>query len=292
MINEPVIKKEILEAINEELSISDSVKWKAKEIAKIISDNIALSEKKERIANGVSRKKFEFSDVFLEKNIRYAVNFYNFDNRSVFNAESKNINCDDGSTTTDGKRYFWVTVNCYGISGQVVFENLCGTVQHELNHIYQAIKGDGRITKFDKIYSTASAFLGCNDEKIRSIAEVIYFSYSYEQDGFINGLYGELRSKNIPSPSWEDLKDTGFYADFARFLNAVEYVDANREFLSEICFKKFGFDIQTVVSNGRKALRRLKEKIGKVLIKLRKDYEEEGVRFLSDAKGNSAPYLN
>ena len=255
MLNENILRREIVDAINEELSISDNVKWKAKVIAESISELIRKVAEKEKIADGVYKSHFDFSDKFLEK------------------------------------RFFWVTINCYGISGSIVFENLCDTVQHELSHVYQAIAGNKRISTFDGIYTKARTFLGSSDIGLRSIAEVVYFSYCYEQDGFINGLYGELMSKGVPSPRWSDLKDTGFYSDLIRFLNAVEYVSENEAALSNVCRKEFGLNIRKVVENGKIAERWIKEKIGKVLIKIRMDYEEEGVRFLSDTKGNTSPYL-
>ena len=291
MLNENILRREIVDIINEELSISDNVKWKAKVIAESISELIRKVAEKEKVADGVYKSHFDFSDKFLEKNIEYSVNFYNFANRDVFNRESVNLTCGEGTTVTDGKRFFWVTINCYGISGSIVFENLCDTVQHELSHVYQAIAGNKRITTFDGIYAKARTFLGSSDIGLRSIAEVVYFSYCYEQDGFINGLYAELMSKGVPSPRWSDLKDTGFYSDLTRFLNAVEYVSGNEAALSGVCRKEFGLNIRKVVENGKIAERRIKEKIGKVLIKIRKDYEEEGVRFLSDTKGNTSPYL-
>ena len=78
MLNENILRREIVDAINEELSISDNVKWKAKVIAESISELIRKVAEKEKIADGVYKSHFDFSDKFLEKNIKYSVNFYNF----------------------------------------------------------------------------------------------------------------------------------------------------------------------------------------------------------------------
>lgn len=67
--------------------------------------------------------------------------------------------------------------------------------------------------------------------------------------------------------------------------------EIGNEDLREKCLGLFGKTPKQIVMIGKAGLKRMKGKIGKVLIKVRKDMINEGVVFLIPKSGGETPYV-
>ena len=285
------IKEELKNAINEELSISLTVSNEANVVIREIEKMISDAEQCESEIPCTKKKTFTFERNFIGVNVCFNVFYYNFISKeSLFSANGKYDYLSSYSYKVLNKWY--VGIRCYGVSGGLSKDDLSDSVQHELEHIFQGEKGNGKITEPSQKYFNIAANLSNSDEDKRRIAEILYISTDYEQDAFVNGLYANLLSKKSPIPYWGDIKDSEAYAWLKKLDSNIEYINDNykRDSIYEKSHE-FGLSLDKLIKIAEQAKRRLLSKIGKVLIKVRKDKISEGINFKLSTKSTEIPYF-
>lgn len=287
------LKNDICEAINEELSIADDVRNEALKI----SDDIAKKRGEfEEIDSEIpDSKKFCCSktiEVFGVK-VSTAFIYYNFLTPDALKYASGKYDFTTSFSSKVGRNVWIMTIKCYGISGGLKFEDLCDSVQHELEHIYQGEMGQSAITSQNVDYSKISTKLGSKDERIRRTAEILYASIDYEQDAMLNGLYASLNARGLPAPLWQDIEDSEIYSWLERLVGDADYVKniKDDENYYQLCKTEFNIKPIEVLARAKHAEKRIKSKIGKVLIKIRKDKINEGHAFMLTSKGTPHPFF-
>ena len=90
------------------------------------------------------------------KKILVEVIHYNFGNNEYFEQYETEITNSDGSSISDGNRLNNVKISCYSISNKFYSDNAMDVIQHEVEHVFQGIKGSKIITNFNKLYDTAA----------------------------------------------------------------------------------------------------------------------------------------
>lgn len=284
MTLEESLKGSIRSVIKEELSINSYVLSKSSEIVGKICKDIYENFKENAIAvkPGIKRYKSNFVE-FLEYNgnhkLYVKVNYFHFATNNIYDANKYSINC-DYATSFSMKGIYDITVYCYGIGGTVNKAVVQSNVQHELEHIFQEMSGSKKIGEFDEVYALAQKNLFSEDKATMYASNLIYYSYAFEQDGYVNSLYAELIDKDEPMPRWEDIKDTSAYVALSMIRKALRVVEKNKsnnKILNAV--QQYGFAVEDLLKQGKTAEKRLLTKIGKVLIKIRKDKEAQGIKF-------------
>ena len=286
-------KKRLTNIINEELSIADEVASKANEISLRIIDKINNTESEDCDIPSTKKKCVAFDCDFKGCSVSVSVNYHNFLTKEALEDANGKFDFLSSSSGKISPSLWMVRINCYGISGGIVKEDLYDSVQHEFEHIYQGEMGDDSLTEIDINYAVIANGLSSSNENVRKISEILYASKNNEQDAMINGLYAVLMKRKAPVPCWQDIKESEIYAWLLKIRNGLEYIVSHysEKGLYDICRDMFGISIDKVLKIGEVAENRILTKIGKVLIKVRKDKMAEGVAFRLTSKAKPQPYF-
>ena len=272
----------IKQYINEELGIADSVKEISDDIIYKIKQEIKnLKTEKDEKNNGVYTTTFQVNSNINDKKISVSVTYYNFINNEVLKNVGKQYDIDYATSICDGKGINFIFIGCYAISGTLQTKQLYGQIYHEVNHIYQGNNGATVVTNNIEEYSTASNYIYSNNPIDAALANVIYLNYKFEQDGYINELYGYLKNFG-PMPQWENIYKSPTYKAINDFTEYIKYIEnnINNEELIHKCNENYKLTPQRLIKLGYKSLDRIKRKIAKVLIKYKNDMMNENINFL------------
>lgn len=124
----------------------------------------------------------------------------------------------------------------------------------------------------DSIYINASKNLLNDNEALKHVSNVLYYSYSFEQDGYVNGLYADLMTNTSIILSWDNIKDSSAYTGYAMLSKSLEIISKNKDKKSVIdSCNMYNITVNELLKNGYTAKERFIRKIGNVIIKARKD---------------------
>jgi hypothetical protein len=277
------IKKKLNNAINEELSVSNDVYNTSLNILLKINEYIKKTEYKQ-IKKGIKTQEFSFHETILNKKILVEVIHYNFGNNEYFEQYETEITYSDGSSISDGNRLNNIKISCYSISNKFYSDNAMDVIQHEVEHVFQGIKGSKIITNFNKLYDTATNGLQSNNLKLKILSNIVYLSHKFEIDAYINGLYGYLMQKG-GIPTYEDIKKTPLYINLKVFRRQLNIISKDKEY-ENISSTFFGIPLKKIIKNSLNAENYLINKLGKILIKVQQDKEKQGLGHLTTTKGN------
>lgn len=205
----------ITEMILESMSIAEEVVSVTSQIRRIIQRKISSNQ----LSNGCGFRISAFGDYF---NVIW--NIYDFD--------SNETNIQPGASVDFDRKV--ITVGLIKINGEIDYNYLSDSLQHEIEHIYQREKrgDDSNFNDKDKqLYQNALKLL--QDENQRGLAynlgRAIYLTFHAEQDAYVNGLYSVLQNNQAN----EDLGDLLKQSDAYRQLKFL------RGFYRRICLNKF-----------------------------------------------------
>ena len=267
------IEHNINKVIKEELSISMAVDSEASALMNQIIDKInqTKSVKSEKLPPDVSVKNCDMSYDFKNKKLLLSIICYNFKDNETYQKYQNYIDT-TSKVNCNKERFVFGFIKCVSVCGTVIKTDLQNTLIHELNHIYQTCMGSTKI--INKNYHYLSIFQNLNnkDEMIRKLAQSLYYSYDFEQDGFVNELYTTLMNHH-QIVDWNVIKNTEIYNILHKMREMLKYVEnnINDKKLNEILFNNFKLNTNRYIHRLTKGIKRLENKIGKVLIKHRKD---------------------
>ena len=223
---------------------------------------------------------------------------YTFENVGAIHFVGIPYNLNDPSFKPNGK----ITVESMTIEVFVPFYNgrLCedtlrSTLQHEVEHAYQLLLKKGTPKKdvkhdYNAIYNKALEDCNSNDSHARYIATYFYSCSKYEQDGFVNGLYGSLKGKSIPDDDYliDMVKNSQVgLAIFNIYHILQRLIDAQKRDKKEYnaynaVINKYGVSYTWTIRLGNSSIKRLLRKTNHVLKKLHGE----------QLKSTFSPYLN
>lgn len=263
--------------LREEKSINDEVYNKSTELSREIREYIKNPdiESREYVNDDIFKLKYGFKNELWGKKITISVVYTHFKDINCFNEYKSNIEYSDAQTNFVGRNNIFLFIKCYGISGDIKYQDLCDSVQHELNHIYQDIRGSKTINNFsiNLLYNKAISRLNNKDEFIDKCAWLIYFSYDFEQDGYLNGMYAYFMSNEEKIPNWDEIREMSIYKciktirDNLIWLKKCKVTNEHREMLKE----EFNISFDWLLKFGERGLRRIVRKMSNVLEKIKKD---------------------
>lgn len=250
----------------EELSISNDIKREAEQLIKII---LFDSNKADKI------KYDDFNDVLSNSfkislfNIEYTINYKIFDINS-----SKEFNEHLFKLLTPITRNNIYKIDLFLLTINNIPDNnlFYAPIYHELTHVYQYIKSQNNVLsnpKTNKLYALSKNIKEQNIKSQIIFAYAIYASFDFEQDALIHELYGECMHQQeiytLHQYIWMDSNAYGFINDLT---NAIEQIDNLDEKLFENS-KNYYLDLFN------QKLNRFKNKLGKLEIKIKKDFYEK-----------------
>lgn len=175
-----------------------------------------------------------------------------------------------------------ITITIISVAGDIDSNSLHDSIYHELEHMYQLQKrGKEFITDKDNIYYYAHILM--NKLPIHSygymIATCLYLSEAFEQDAYVNGMYGTVMSrvKNF----WDinkEFQKTNAYQGLQNFEQYLEVLKSSKEDIVQTLnkyFYEYNITYDNMIPYFENRLKRFKTKVGKVLTKMQEDYKEQ-----------------
>ena len=259
-------KRVVLNAINETLSINRQVKNETTRINNIFLEEFRKTEWTRM--PGYGRKVVEFNErVFgLPFFVTFTFVCYNVLYPEQYEAAGRSLGF--GGAQLKGVKSISAVIGC--LSGSIK-TNAMPSVQHELEHLFQMVKKEGkglRVKGFgkdvgDSIYKTAINVLHdktATDEEM-GVAFIIYTHSNHEIDAFVNQLYSELKEGENTD---EVLKKSKAFMYYKVGKNRLSVIKANKDTYEPI-INSYGLKFNNFISVYSDLNRRFINKIGKVL---------------------------
>ncbi len=187
-----MLENRLKEIIQEELGIHEMVKDASWQIVDKICQDVA---REEYISDNPLMKRATFNFELNGSKILVSCNYFNFRNPDEKNKIlSERPELSDSWSAFVRDSMFFLTINIGAVSGNFDKASLAENVQHELEHVFQQSKMHKSFgnEKSNAVYSLVKSYIHSSDEIERSIATILYMPFKYEQDAFVNGLYGYL----------------------------------------------------------------------------------------------------
>lgn len=266
------------ELIYEELSISGDVQKASIDVWNQILEKLpSIKAYKVEDCPGVKEGDGSFSTIIYGEKVSIYINLYKFASKKAFETYKDEVEY-LGANCLYTNYLKWITVNIPMISGQVAYINdVRDELQHELEHLYQGKHGSSGILDSDDVYERARNLGNHPSEKVALIARLIYLSYDYEQDAYVNGLYAYLMALEEPMPKikWDVIQKTDAYCLLTQLRQALELLENPTDEIKTICLTYFRKAPYVLYKLGKASEFRFIRKIGKVLAKYHKDIREK-----------------
>lgn len=261
----------ISEAIEEELGISDQVATAASDVANYVLDNVK-TQQKHKIKPGISTNTFKFSRKIFGQAVNFQIrNIYFSDTKEYFayrKQYSKEANRYSADTNT-------IHIEVDYINGWHDRETLEGSLQHELEHLFQNVSAGYALNKTNQ-YKTASANFSNNQSAIRLVSQMIYFSEEREIYAFANQAYQYLIDNRI-NPR-ENIVNTKLYKAYTVLKKGVSFLEQNKDNEKlERLLSQFDTSFQRLYEHCQWAVKEYAKYIGRVIVKSEKDRIAKGV---------------
>lgn len=276
------ILKEINDSINEELSISNQLKDEAFRICGEIVKSIKNTPTLPFNIKNVSFKGNNVFTTFFGEKINIIYKFYNFFYKEDYDNNHEKIDVDNRSSYMN--KVIYITI--FAISGNIIANMFNDTMYHELEHFYQS-KNSNKEVGNKQIYKIALWLKNSGYKDNYIVGDAIYLTRDFEQDAYINGLYGFLidgcTSKYDVT---EKLKRSDAYDVLYRLKHHFNYILNNKEKVDYVLKQsKINFNYNNFINMIKKAINRFENKIGKVVIKVNNDIiEKYGYTYLEHFK--------
>lgn len=275
---------QLIESINkmikEEMGVNSRVINSSFEIYSLIEKSFQEA-KSIVVDDGVGQRngnvKYDFEGKILD--IQYFI--LNFRDRKYMEkyAEAKGINNDAKSIVLYNKRknenkYVLNGIWLYGvsISGTIQKSELLDGIQHELEHVYQQFKMGNDFGKEDVI-GYVNDGLKSSDPFEFNVANLVYMSFKYEQEGFANGLYAYCASD--PTHYNDRFLSSPAYKKLLQLKEGRKFLEENisDEHLAKVLekYKVLGITQENILRKLDKTINECIRRFGRVFCKVMKD---------------------
>jgi hypothetical protein len=269
---------EIKNIIKEELSISDEVlKAKKTIISAIIKDSKAREKEVSPIANYVKRG--QFNEVLFEKDylVKYEVYYVNNDWGYKYVLEK----CPGGYSNSSE-----IFIHLVYVKEKNQYIDVVGDAQHELGHIYQAIRKNkwllsNKLT--GDIYKKACDLKNNGTTLAEQlVGYTLYYNNNFERDAFANGTYSMMVDNNVTEPI-KYLKQTVNFQNVLAIERVLE-TGNYKEGIDAVAKSAFGKSYAWWANIARRMVSTYKVKMGKVIAKYQKEYLSPDKKLIGNNK--------
>jgi len=259
--------EQIVQAVNEELGISDLVTKTANNIFSMIAKDKKgkplIGNKKTGSIKGVN---------LFGKAIDINYKLYFVDT----NEEAKSLPIKWSGGYDDDNKALNTTV--VYVRDENRYIDYGGTLQHEIEHAYQTSKhGKNLLTKTSskKIYNAAHRLTNSRDYFEQVVGYSVYYANKFERDAHENSYYRVIMDNPSEDP-FEIIKGTSVYKNLMiinnQLNNDTPYFIQSVE---NICMTNFGKHFNWWKNLTKRMINDYLTKIGKVIVKAKKDRDGE-----------------
>lgn len=152
---------------------------------------------------------------------------------------------------------------------------------HEVEHIYQVHEKNGNTdTKYDSLYDKAVSAMNMGITGLEyAFARFIYLCSTAEQDAFLNELYSELH--NNPFAFFKDTEAEIYNSSQVKQITLflINILSDLENGLYDNIAKDYGKPLSYFKSLGKKSIKRLRVKAGRIIARTRMERYETGDRY-------------
>lgn len=270
------IKKSSLEEariqLSEELGIADEVVSIASHVTSELQTVVRNTPSKPFNIDGVTYKKASFIKEIYGLKVMVVWEYYD-----IFKPLKQPLNKKNEFNWDSGDKILNVTI--VSSFGRVNWIEILEGVQHECSHMFET-ENRGKPYKSDKLYKHAINRMNSKTEDhYRVPAYIYYVSKKYEQTAFENGAYAYMMQYgDYHMDFMGSLERTKLFQWYCGMRQCEEYLIANKNYNPDLNNEMANYngmkyeDFLNLCQNNIKGLIR---KIGRVVAKAMKDYEEK-----------------
>lgn len=171
------------------------------------------------------------------------------------------------------------------IDGKIITSTFESNIFHEVEHAFQMYKS--RKLLYNNIYDLSQKYMDSEDNYLHVLACLIYLTIQFEVDANINGLYPYLIDKQYKTPD-EVLNCPYVQNEIGTINQFYNEMMSWKNDEGEYAFKIFGHGKKWFIDKYNKAIKRFKEKVGKLFTRQLIIKEI----FLTDRKYKPFPKVN
>lgn len=286
-------EKYVSELIRESLSVNTKVLNFTESILREIDSQLKITEKK-KVEDGVLKQTFKIESTFLNEDTKLCIFVTNYDfvDRGRFEDRywyyKRILNSAYTTFPKDDVSIFHIMLTTCSISGGLRKELLAENLQHEIEHCFQMQQEKAILPRDNNLYLRVKTEFNSDDEVTRVIAWALYYSFAFEQDGFVNGIYQFLKQQDRLLTLLELKEECSSYRAYLQYDFLIHYInDVDKAILNDIVqstFKMTYRKFRAVIDDGYK---RFGKKVANVLKKHRLEMEKKYNIRLQDAINES-----
>lgn len=271
VLNENVISKALTETIdlfiNEELGIADDVAKATNDIKKLILTDLKNAQKRQ-VSEGVWERSNTVTCNLFGMNVSIEYIHYNFRDYDTYYSNADEFYFGGESSFTN-KRIF---LKILSISGEIQENTFGDTIQHEVEHLYQASMQNKPLLQNNSLYDKARDDKSRNEWRFK-LKQIVYYTRNEEQDAFVNGLYAQLISPDALYQKQQIIKSSNPYK-IAALLKSLEKNIAENENNQELidAAKYYRRPVKWFITQCNIGSRKILKKMMKVVAKANKDF--------------------
>lgn len=263
-LSEIVEQKKLKRVIEEELGISNEVKFLSNTLSKKIV---------EEYKPGYTIKITPFSEKCGEYTIFF--DFIDYPKKNIALKES------GGFKAITFFSMHEMRITGFTINGKIPEDNLSEVLQHELKHIFDLYKsnreGFFKSSKDVNIYGIAArqATNKSLSDALRAIGYAIYLSYKFESQAFESGTYAYLMKQDMSfiGDEVDAVKGSMYYKRLVFVRYAYDFIMNNEEEADKIAKTIYGKTFKWLKKTVTATLNSARRQIGRAMAKVREDYD-------------------
>ena len=189
--------------------------------------------------------------------------------------------------TSYNKSINTLSIVVLAIRGVIDSNTLEDSIAHELTHNFQThLKGD-KLLSNDNIkakYQAANRNFVSSSESVRVIASVLYLTYKFEQDAFLNGAYAYIMSEyekgNDVTGAYEKTDAYNSLHSLRSYLDNMQNAIANNrvgEMTKEHCKSEYNLSFEKIITIGEKAYSRYSRKLARMYAQALADIRNKNI---------------
>lgn len=264
MLLKEFINRKINRRIDEELSISKEVERTSRDIYNTIL-NYGFPKDEEYLS-------FKVNDISV------TCICHKYNNRNDY---EKDVHQEEAySISRHGIKM--MTLHLYYVSGGLLKGDLYDSIYHETEHLFQQDMMPSpnnkeerkKSEKYNEFYKLVRIILnnGYSIEE-RKVAAGMYFAFSLELNGYLNGLYGYLIENEPPLAEVNSIvKKSPLYKMIMLSEEAIVLLNNPNGEKYVTPYKEYGFTKERMIKRIRSALKIAYNKLGKIIVKYKQDF--------------------
>lgn len=265
--------KLLLESVQEELGVADNVRDTAFTITThLLGFNGKYDRKK--LTNGVSTNTFKWSESFQNEKINICAENYYFSDKKTMTEYRKNF-----KKPSNRYDYKEKTLKIYTdfVNDTTNSWNLNGSIQHELEHLYQDFMKGEHINNTN-LYNFGVNFFNSGNPELKELAQAVYYSEDKEIYALANQCYRYLYDSLDYSDYGTYLKateQTPLYKAYTKMKNTLQRLNGDMATPKyDGLWKRLGITSEVLCRRVNFGYKKIIKYIGRAIVKAAKDKKE------------------